>query len=112
MLSFIKDSALEAILVNTWDNVRYISDTRPVILIEWYVEGHFCVLTPANEPSVLGYSIGENLPARFIDEPLFPFFSPVVFSDKWADRMSAMLKEQGVKSGRVGVDMLPYSLEK
>ena len=71
--SFIKQSGLDALLVNTWDNVRYVTDIRPVILTEWYADGHYCVMTPDGEPTVYGYSSGKDLTAKFVDSSPFPF---------------------------------------
>jgi Xaa-Pro aminopeptidase len=108
--SFIKQSGLDALLVNTWDNVRYVTDIRPVILTEWYADGHYCVMTPDGEPTVYGYSSGEDLTAKFVDSSPFPFFSPMTLPDKWADGVAGVLRGARVTSGRVGIDFLPLPL--
>jgi Xaa-Pro aminopeptidase len=108
--SFIKKNDLEALLVNTWDNVRYVTDIRPVILTEWYADGHYCMVTRDGEPTVYGYSSGEDLTAKFVDSSPFPFFSPLTLPDRWADSVEKMLRETGVTSGNIGVDFLPLPL--
>jgi Xaa-Pro aminopeptidase len=109
--SYVKRSGLGAIIVNTWDNVRYVTDVRPVLLTEWYSDGHHCVVTSNNEPTVYGYYSGDNLSAKFVDSSPFPFFSPMILPDKWADSMADLLRELGITSGNVGLDYLPYALE-
>jgi Xaa-Pro aminopeptidase len=110
--SFIRRNGLDALLVNTWDNVRYVTDIRPILLTEWYIDGHHCVVTPNSEPTVYGYSSGEKLSAKFVDSSPFPFFSPMILPDKWASGMEKVLRGAGVTEGKIGVDYMPYSLAK
>jgi Xaa-Pro aminopeptidase len=109
--SYVKQANLSGLLVNTWDNVRYITDTRAVVLIEWYVDGSYCLFNGRDLPIVMGYPSSTDLKSEFVDPSPFPFFSPLVFPDRWADSIASLAKRLGMGRGRLGLDYLPYALQ-
>ncbi len=108
--SFMKSSELDAIIVNTWDNVRYITDNRPPILIEWYIDGFICFLAKDSEPVVIGYPSDASVQAKFVPAPAQSFFPPLSLIDKWAQIICKLAIEHHVTDGRIGVDYMSFAM--
>lgn len=102
----IKKYELEGILMLKAEAVRYITD--------FYVKGYrpffepeYFVFVPKNKKPIVGYTSGSDvyrikLKSDIDDTRKLPDFK------KWSYEIIQVLKDYGVTSGKIGVDLLPY----
>jgi len=105
----ITEKGLGAVILTAFDNVRYLTDVRPLFTPSVYVDGYAAILTkdgevtlvaPFVEEKPLGYA--EVMPPIYIPSP--------IVSDRWIKIFKDILTNEGITKGKVGVDYFPLSV--
>jgi Xaa-Pro aminopeptidase len=98
---------LDGLVATTFDNVRYISDCRPYFTAVYYVSAYAVILPFGKQPIIQG-PVVEGAPLG-LAPPVkgwngYPMIPVPAMASKWASMVSTILKDNGVASGRVGID--------
>jgi len=107
----MKKLNLDAVVVTTFDNVRYIADCRPYFSAVYYVNAYVVVLPRNGQPIIQG-PVVEGAPMG-LAPPVkgwqgYPMIPVPAIAPKWASMVSTILKDNKIESGRVGFDDISF----
>jgi Xaa-Pro aminopeptidase len=108
----LSDQNLDAMLFTTWDNVRYVTDSRTVISAEW-CSLLTAVLTREGEMGVFGPFREEHDYQSLQAEGAwsnFPLGGNAINPIKWARTYASLLRSFGKRSGRIGLDSMEFQI--
>jgi Xaa-Pro aminopeptidase len=108
VLKLMQNLNLDAVLVTSLDNVRYITGERPFMMLDWYVDAFPAIFTSSGHIESLTTYYGTGLGWKS-----FPFIPAPLVSDRWADHFASIFKKLNLSSGNIGIDYLYFeTLEK
>lgn len=107
----MKELDLDALVVTSLDNFRYISDCRPYFTVSYAVNSYVAALTRAGNLAVQG-PVMEGMPMGLAPQVEgwkgYPMIPIPAIPRNWTSMVATMLRQQGVRSGRVGFDDMSY----
>ena len=104
--NIIVENSLDALLVTAVDNVRFITGERLYFSLEWYSDAFAAILPKGKSPIPINTSYGGRSGIGWASYPFVP--SPLV-ADRWARVFAKVLRDEGVATGRIGLDYLPFA---
>lgn len=102
------DKELDAVILTSFENVRYLTDVRPFFSPSMYIDGYAALMLQNSDPFVvapfiegakLGYS--EMMPPIYIPAPCCP--------DRWMKIFKEILKRERRAIKCIGVDYFPLA---
>ncbi len=108
--SVLKKLNLDALLVTSFDNVRYLTGRRLYFQLDWTTDGNAAVLPADGDPVDLTIGIFEPVGGEALGWSNYPYTAPVIIADRWAEIYSKALKSFKAEKGRVGLDYMPFAI--
>ncbi len=110
--SLIKKLGLDAMLLTGYDNVRYATGKRPVLVVDWY-DPNSALLAPDSEPILMAQwaqgSPGGQPPREAMGRKNFPITLNAIIANIWARIYAKNIANLRPKK-RIGVDHLPFEI--
>jgi Xaa-Pro dipeptidase len=109
----MKKNNLDLLLLTVLENVRYVTDVKPVFGVDYAVDGYAAVVPVEGRPTLIRPYAGENplrLPEVSTSKYVYVPVSGTLVSKEWASLFAGVLRSN-FSSGlpvRIGVDHLSF----
>jgi Xaa-Pro aminopeptidase len=107
----MEESDLDAIIVTSFDNVRYLTDIRPLYFPPMFLDSNAAVMVRNGEVLPIaafiegrtgGYSETALMPPIYVPAPCVP--------SRWVGIFREVLGKLGFSRGKIGVDYFPFAV--
>jgi len=107
--SILESHDLEAIIVTAWDNIRFLTGSKPYVTVDFYIDTGAAILPNGGDPAIIGGLQGEIAEGIEILGELssFPYLPSPLASKIWGKAISMTLKQLNITNGKIGIDYLP-----
>ena len=112
--SMMKKNKVDLLLLTALENVRYVTDVKPVFGIDYAVDGYAAVVPAEGRPTLIRPYAGENplqLPEVSTSKYVYVPLSGMLVSKEWAELFAKVLQNSISVRGRpvrIGVDHLSF----
>ncbi len=102
---------LDAIIVTTFDNVRYVTDCRPYFAASYYVNTYAAILSRdaspiAQGPVLEGAPMGLARPVSGWEG--YPMVPVPTIASRWVSMIVDLLEQNSIRAGRIGIDDISF----
>lgn len=109
--SVVKKLNLDALLVTSIDNVRYLTGRRLYYQLDWTSEGAAVAVLPADgDPVDMAIGIFEPVGGEVLGWSSYPYTAPIIIADRLVETYSKALTFFKAEKGRVGLDGIHFAI--
>ena len=107
--SLLESLGLEAIIATAWDNIRFLTDSKPYVTVDFYIDTGAAILPVDGDPAIIGGLQGEIAEGVKILGKLssYPYIPSPLVSRIWGKAISKALQQVDIAEGKIGIDYLP-----
>ena len=107
----MRDENLDGMLLTSFDNLRYVADCRIYFTTITLQNSYLALVLPGKSPLIQGPAIEAKLSNSIMSVDGwngYPLVPANAMSSKWCSLVASMLRANGVRSGRMGIDDLSF----